>query len=162
MFHPDHKFRWMCFYYLVMLWIWRGVIVGIGDMIFGYTLSIWYFTRNHEALKLPILRTTRDVFKYHIGSIVYHTFVTSFCTLLQIILAYIYNTLKNAKQYSNVARFSMAFFQCHLRVYQNYFRYLSKHNLIQVAMWSDDYMTAGEKQYFLLWRNHHRVIKGGM
>jgi len=102
------------------------------------------------------------VFRYHIGTIVYHTFVTSFCTLIQIILGYIYNTLKNAKQYSNVARFSMAFFQCHLRVYQKYFRYLSKHNLIQVAMWSDDYITAGQKQYFLLWRNRHRVIKGGM
>jgi hypothetical protein len=135
-----------------MLWLWRGVIVGIGDMIFSYSISIWYFTRNHKTLRLPILRTTKDVFRYHVGAVVYHTFLNSFFVPIQMILGYLYSRLKQAKQYSNVARFLMAFFMCFLHVYQRFFRYISKHNLIQVTMWSDDYISAGKKAHFLMWR----------
>ena len=77
--------------------MWKGFIMGVGDMIFSYSIGIWYFTRRNKDMNIPIKRTCFKIFRHHLGTIVYHTVVNSFLWPFKWIFYYFYITMKNAK-----------------------------------------------------------------
>ena len=85
-FVPSTNMRYTSVYFFAMFWLWKGFIIGIGDMIFSYTIGIWYYTRNNDDLKLPIPRITKKILRYHLGTLIMHTFLNSFLAPIKIIL----------------------------------------------------------------------------
>jgi len=44
-----------------------------------------------------------------------------------------------------------------IHVYEIFLRYISKHTVVQVAMWSLPYYECSKMSYFLLFRNRNKV-----
>ena len=61
--------------------------------------------------------------------------------------------LRRAKQSSTLIRFFQASCMCCIHSFEEFFRYISKHLIIQVALWSNGYSLASKKAFFLLFRH---------
>lgn len=66
-------------------------------------------------------------------------------------------TLRKAKQYSNIVRFSQACCLCCIHMHMRLSRYISKHLLVQMCIWGDSFLPASQKAYFLLSRHQDKV-----
>lgn len=67
-------------------------------------------------------------------------------------------TLRKAKQHSNFVRFWQACCLCCVHVHQRFYRYISKHALVQTCIWGDPFKSASQKSFFLL-RRHQEQVK---
>lgn len=44
-----------------------------------------------------------------------------------------------------------------IHVFETFLRYISKHSVVQVAIWSEPYYTCAKRAYFLLFRNANKI-----
>jgi len=73
------------------------------------------------------------------------------------VLGSLRRSLRKAKQYSNFVRFFQACCLCCINSYEKFFRYNTKHSLVQLAIWSSDFKTSAQRAWYLLFRNRETV-----
>jgi len=107
--------------------------------------------------KLPLKRVLKDILIFHTGTVF-------FCSIYHVVaenlakpLAILTTSLKDAYNTSNIAKFVYILLSPLVGVYYLFLRFASKKSYIHTIMWSDGYVSASHKQYFLSFRHKDRM-----
>ena len=104
-----------------------------------------------------MVKITKNIFKYHTGTITMLAMYKLVFKFERIMLMGARKGLRKSKQYSNLVRFWQAFCLVCIHFDFRFFRYISKHLLVQMCIWGDSFKPAAQKAYFLLSRHQDQV-----
>ena len=140
-----------------MLVYWNLFIIGFSDLVTSLSLCIWFFTKKKDTVLLPVSRAIRETLFYHLGTILITVLLTPFCSVLRFLFGSLKNALKGANQKNNYIKFTINAFLCCLIFYDKFFRFISYHNYVQVALWSNSYWKSCKKSFFLINRHNEEI-----
>lgn len=137
---------------------WMGCILLFSDTIIAYSMSIWFFEKRKETVTLPVENTVKIIWKHHMGTIIMLALFKFIFKFPAWVMGSIKNILVSMKQEHTFVRFMQACCLCCIHLYERFFRYLTKHTLVQMCMWSANFMVAAKRAYYLQLR-HTKKIK---
>ena len=145
--------RWLMVFNFYMLIYWILVVLGFTDLVISYSISLWYFSKNKNSVKLPVLVALKNVTKYHLGTVFYISLISTFLKFPNMLMRFFRKQLGEVPQYHSWARCVMASCMCCIHAYQRYLRYINKMTYVQTAIFGDKFYSGAKKCYFLLFRN---------
>jgi len=143
-------------WYLIIAFIWTSeFILSCQQMVIAGAVSSWYFTRNKNQLSLPIGRSIRRLFFYHLGSIALGSFLITLLKLPRLILSYME---KKLKQYDNfLAKCCLKCCVCCLWIIEKFIRYLNRNAYTVIAIEGSNFCTSAQIAFNAIVSNALRV-----
>ncbi|EGR33911.1 solute carrier family 44 protein member 2, putative, partial [Ichthyophthirius multifiliis] len=147
----------MAIYDIFMFFIWMFFLLGFRDIYISYCLCIWFFTKRKDTVKIPRWVVFKQIFRYHLGSVVMYSLVSACVTFPKLIMKSFIKSLSGLPQYSNTVRYLQTCCKCMIDFYEIFLRYFSKHSLIQVSLTSLDFYISSKRAYGLMFRNQDKI-----
>jgi solute carrier family 44 protein 1 (choline transporter-like protein) len=116
---------------LVLLWV-IEFIIGCQHMIIAGSVATWFFSRNKDNVSSPISTSVGYLFNYHLGSVALGSFIITIFQIINAILNYIDETLKDSE--NEVARAFYKAFKCLFQCLQQFLQYLTRNAYIEIGM----------------------------
>ena len=100
------------------------------------SVAHWFFFRDDESMKtkIPLLRSLGRVFRYHLGSIFFGSFIIAFVQLLRLILLAVDRWTKKQQQSNLVVRLAVKCCMCCLYCLEKTLKFITDYSYIYVAM----------------------------
>ncbi|CAD8131881.1 unnamed protein product [Paramecium octaurelia] len=133
------------------------LILTMNDMFTSYALSVWFFTKQKDTVRIPYCFSFKTLFRYHFGTCVFIAFNLMFLTVPQSIMDYSRSLMRFLPQTSSCVRYTQASCMACIHAFEVFLRYISKHSVVQVAIWSEPYYQSAKKAYFLIFRNQDKI-----
>ncbi|KAL4235876.1 hypothetical protein ACF0H5_004265 [Mactra antiquata] len=137
-----------------MLWI-SSFVAACQDIVIAGSVAKWYFTRDKKKLGCPILKSIKNLIRYHLGSVAFGSFIIALVKLARIILGYIQSKLKNRA--GKVVDFILKCLQCCLWCFERFLKYLNRNAYIEIAIYGYNFCEAARKAFLLIVANALRV-----
>lgn len=115
---------------LVLLWV-IEFIIGCQHMIIAGSVATWFFTRNKDNVSSPISTSVGYLFNYHLGSVALGSFIITIFQIINAILNYIDETLKDSK--NEIAQALYKAFKCLFNCLQQFLQYLTRNAYIEIG-----------------------------
>ncbi|CAE8704708.1 unnamed protein product, partial [Polarella glacialis] len=137
--------------FFVFLWS-NALNIAIGQCVIAGAVGVWFFTPNFEKGKRgAIKRSCWNVFRYHLGSLAFGSFIIA---VIQFIRALLYYYQKQAAAQKN--RVMVIIFRvlgCLTWCFEKCVKFLNKNAYIQIALMGTSFCTSAKKAFFLILRN---------
>eukprot|EP00054_Salpingoeca_dolichothecata_P014314 m.80628 g.80628 ORF g.80628 m.80628 type:complete len:645 (+) comp20931_c1_seq1:81-2015(+) len=117
-------------------------------------VAAWYFSRD-KNLHLPIWASVYRVFRYHLGSIAFGSFIIAVVQLIRLILAYIQRKLKGKT--GRIVDYALKCLQCCLWCFEKFLKFLNRNAYIEIAIYGYSFCKAARTAFMILLRNILRV-----
>lgn len=137
---------------LVFQW-WMGAILLYSDSITSFSISTWFFEKRKETVVLPVKEIVKTMTKYHLGTITMLALFRIIFSVPNMVLGAVKEILTIGNQNSDIQRFAQNCCLCCMHFYLRFLRYVNKHLIVQMCMWSSSFMPAAKRAYFLRFRN---------
>jgi hypothetical protein len=127
----DENTRYIIMYHVFgFLWI-NSFIVGCAQFIVGCSACIWYFECSTDSQGRGTMRkATKWLFRYHLGSIAFGSFVIAVCQMIRIIFEYYRRKAGNLEKASKVIQILLKLTSYLLWVLENVVKYMTKNAYI--------------------------------
>ncbi|XP_025420805.1 choline transporter-like protein 1 [Sipha flava] len=139
---------------LVLLWV-IEFIIGCQHMIIAGSVATWFFSRNKDNVSSPISTSVGYLFNYHLGSVALGSFIITIFQIINAILNYIDETLKDSE--NEVARAFYKAFKCLFQCLQQFLQYLTRNAYIEIAIYGDNFCRSGQQAFKMITSNVLRV-----
>ncbi|XP_072172583.1 choline transporter-like protein 1 [Diadema setosum] len=154
-YNPPQPVRYMWWYHVIGF-IWTGeFILACHQFVIAACVVDWYFTRDKKNFSSPILRSVGRLLRYHIGSMVFGSFIILLVKLPRAILMYIQYKLKDSQ--NPVAQFILKCLICCLWCLEKFLKFLNEHAYIVIAIEGDGFCSSAGKAFTVLLSNVLRV-----
>jgi len=152
---PRYIFDWR-FAVSLFVFFWNNALnIAIGQCLIAGAVGVWFFTSNSEkGSRRVIAQSTWNVFRYHLGSLAFGSFIIAVIQLIRAILKYYEKQAKQAKNKVLVMVLKICGF-C-IWCFEKCVKFLNKNAYIQVALMGTNFCTSAKKAFFLILRNAFR------
>merc|ERR1712167_402161 len=115
-------------------------------------VSHWYFFRENEEwrTKIPLVRSVGRVFRYHLGSIFFGSFVIAVIWLIRIILMIIDKYTKNQQKANKLLMLAIKCTQCCMWCLEKTIKFITDYCYIYVAMQGSSFCAACFQTFSLI------------
>ena len=121
--------RWA--YLLWVLW-WIEFVFACEEMVIAGAVSIWFFTLDKSSLGLPIGRAMKNLICYHLGTVLFGSFIIALIKLARSILAYIDRTLRARN--NKVVKYVLLCLACCLWCFEKFMKFVNRNAYIMTAI----------------------------
>nr|CAD7394408.1 unnamed protein product [Timema cristinae] len=144
--------RW---YNLFGLFWFTQFIMGCQHMVIAGAVSKWFFTRNKSSLDSPILKSFKNLVRYHLGTVAMGSLLIALVQMVRVVLTFVQNRLKG---YDNsVTRCMFKCCQCCLYLLEKFLKFFTRNAYIQTAIHGSSFCKSGKQAFSLLSANALRV-----
>ncbi|ESP02472.1 hypothetical protein LOTGIDRAFT_237969 [Lottia gigantea] len=151
----DPKMNYLLAYYVLgFLWM-MEFILGCERMLISGAVVRWYFLRNKDDVKSPILKSYKTMIRYHLGSIAFGSLLIAIVQLIRIIVAFIDARLRGAKNV--VAQVLLKILGCCLWLFEKFLKFLNANAYIEIAIHGYGFCKAAKSAMSVIIRNVLRV-----
>ncbi|XP_067121136.1 choline transporter-like protein 1 [Centruroides vittatus] len=147
-------FQAMRWYHLFAIFWLTQFIISCQHVVIAGAVATWFFTRDKSKLGSPILTSTKNVVRYHLGSIALGSLIIAIIKLIRFIMKQVERQLK--KQ-DNPARYVLMCCQCCLACFEKFLQFLNKNAYIEIAIYGYNFCTAAKEALRVLTSNALRV-----
>nr|CAD7453294.1 unnamed protein product [Timema tahoe] len=128
LFEPFLVTRW---YNLFGLFWFTQFIMGCQHMVIAGAVSKWFFTRNKSSLDSPILKSFKNLVRYHLGTVAMGSLLIAMVQMVRVVLTFVQNRLKG---YDNsVTKCLLKCCQCCLYLLEKFLMFFTRNAYIQTA-----------------------------
>ena len=133
----------LCYFLFGILWT-LEVVRNTGYTSLSGNVSDWYFFRRDEAMrsKAPLLRAFLRVVRYHLGSILFGSFIIALIQLVRIIMATVDAQTKKLQDASKLLKLAIKGIQCCLYCFEKTVKFITNYCYIYVAMQGSGFCTS--------------------
>ncbi|XP_070562725.1 choline transporter-like protein 1 isoform X3 [Ptychodera flava] len=149
---PVKYFWW---YHLIGLFWTCEFILACQQFVIASCVTEYYFTRDKQYFRSPILKSVGRLISYHLGSMVLGAFIITLIKIPRAILAYIQAKLKDST--SKVAQWILTCLSCCLWCFEKCMKYLNENAYITIAIEGSNFCTSAQKAFLTLVSNALRV-----
>lgn len=140
--------------YSIFALLWgNAFILACQQFIIASSTVIWYFTdeaRNESTIRVSVKR----LFRYHLGSIAFGSFILAVVQFIRLCLAYIENKLKQSGQSDKkLVKYLIKCCQCYMRCFERFIKFLNKNAYIMIAIKGKNFCASAKDAFFLILRN---------
>nr|CAD7256283.1 unnamed protein product [Timema shepardi] len=129
LFEPFLVTRW---YNLFGLFWFTQFIMGCQHMVIAGAVSKWFFTRNKSSLDSPILKSFKNLVRYHLGTVAMGSLLIALVQMVRVVLTFVQNRLKG---YDNsVTRCLFKCCQCCLYLLEKFLKFFTRNAYIQTGL----------------------------
>ncbi|XP_041463983.1 choline transporter-like protein 1 isoform X1 [Lytechinus variegatus] len=154
-YNPPQPVRYMWWYHAIGF-IWTAeFILACHQFVIAACVVDWYFTRDKKSFSSPILRSTGRLIRYHIGSMVFGSFIILLVKVPRAILMYIQYKLKDSQ--NPIAQCILKCLICCLWCLEKFLKFLNEHAYIIIAIEGDGFCSSAAKAFTVLLSNALRV-----
>ncbi|XP_030851510.1 choline transporter-like protein 1 isoform X3 [Strongylocentrotus purpuratus] len=154
-YNPPQPVRYMWWYHAIGF-IWGAeFILACHQFVIAACVVDWYFTRDKDNFSSPILRSTGRLLRYHIGSMVFGSFIIVLVKVPRAILMYTQYKLKDSQ--NPVAQCVLKCLICCLWCLEKFLKFLNEHAYIVIAIEGDGFCSSAAKAFTVLLSNALRV-----
>lgn len=158
---PRYMFDWR-FAVSFFVFLWNNAFnVALGQLIVAMTVAIWFFqppSVKGSVLLLP--NALRQTFKYHIGSVMFGSFIVALVEFIRYVMKYFEEQAKAQK--NRVLALLLKGVQCCIWCFEKCIKFLNKNAYIQIALTSKSFCPAARAAFMLILRNALRFGTLGM
>ncbi|CAG2057875.1 unnamed protein product [Timema podura] len=152
LFEPFLVTRW---YNLFGLFWFTQFIMGCQHMVIAGAVSKWFFTRNKSSLDSPILKSFKNLVRYHLGTVAMGSLLIAMVQMVRVVLTFVQNRLKG---YDNsVTKCLLKCCQCCLYLLEKFLMFFTRNAYIQTAIHGSSFCRSGKQAFSLLSANALRV-----
>lgn len=130
----SQEIRYALIYQLMgYLWV-NAFLVGCTQFVISAAAAIWYFTSTSDANgDGSICRGIWWVFRYHLGTIAFGSFIIALVQLIRIIFEYYAEKIEKADPENPVVKALLCCTRCCLDCLERFVKFISKNAYIQVG-----------------------------
>ena len=141
-------------------YVWSLIVALLWGISFNDSASIfiiaamsagWYFGR-YEGQSVGLFQAMSWAYSYHIGTLAFGSLIIAALWLIQIVLDYMYQKLKDIGQENFLYKCAMYFVSC----FERFMRFLNKHAYIEVVLRNHSFCPAAMKCVEVLTTNFLR------
>ncbi|XP_056632057.1 choline transporter-like protein 1 [Diorhabda sublineata] len=144
--------RWYNF--IAMLWMVQ-FIIGCQHMIIAGAVSIWYFKRDKSSLGTPVIQSTGNLIRFHLGSVALGSCLIATVQFIRMLMKLLEKFLRNRE--GKIVDCLLKCCHCCLYCFEKILKYLTRNAYIEVAIFGLPFCKAGQQAYKLLTANILRV-----
>jgi hypothetical protein len=150
------------FMFFTLFWT-MNFIANLGSLVIAHAVSCWYFTKPEDrAEKIgngTLVDSYKLVFRYHLGTIAFGSFLIATIQFIRAIAIYIESTMKERKQlmgtwYMKIVCCCMHLCLCLL---EKCMKFISKNAYIQTAIYGSDFCKGARDGFHLVFSNIRRI-----
>lgn len=152
---PRHyiKFENWKFWVSLFAYLWNyAFVIASGQFIVAGAVAAWFFTPHKQKGKTKCIRQAlHHLFRYHIGSILFGSFILAVVQLIR----YMLKTLEKQAQAQNnkVMQYVYKCLQCCVWCFEQCIKFLNKNAYIQIALLGTNFCVSAKAAFFLIMRN---------
>lgn len=120
--------------------------------IIASSVCIWYFEQpdHHNTIR----KSVRRLWRYHLGSIAFGSFILAVVQMIRLILTYIdQQAKKSAASENKVVKFLLKCAKCAVWCFEKCIRFLNRNAYIQIALTGKNFCAAAKDAFFLIIHN---------
>lgn len=118
--------------YNISIFVWIiQFIIACQHIVVAGAITNWYFTRVKNNLTFPLLESTAYLFKYHMGSAAYGSFIINLVKLIRFISHFFNKICKKSE--NNVALLCHNTFQCTFCHLHEFLQCLTRNAYIEMS-----------------------------
>ena len=145
----------MIFVIPMSLW-WLSFLSMVGEYVVSSAAAVWFFSKDKETLDSPILLSLKNLFYYHLGSVLWAAIIIPPTRMMKSI----FGAIKGVAQSSNCCgRFTSGCCLPCLACHEHSIKYLSDDILPFMAIWGDSFGPSSKKVYYLKQRSGQNIKK---
>ena len=152
------------FLFHLMGYFWTNQLIqAIGATTIAGSVGSWYWSTTEDNKKSknmprrPILKSLYRVFRYHIGSLMFGSFVIALVQFIRAILMYIDRNTKGLQKKNSIVRVLMKVVQCCLCILETVLKFITKNAYIFIALFGKSFCTSTKEVFTLLVTNFARI-----
>jgi len=137
--------------FFVFLWN-NALNIAMGQCIIAGAVGVWFFTPNAEKGKnSPIKRSCWNVFRYHLGSLAFGSFIIAVIKFIRYLMNYFEKQAKAQK--NKVMALVLRCLRCCIWCFEKCVKFLNKNAYIQIALMGKNFCTSAKAAFWLILRN---------
>lgn len=135
------------------LWL-NAFIIGVSQFIISAACAIWYFTSTSDSNGSGSLtRGLFWVFRYHLGSIAFGSFLIALVQLIRIIFEYYKSKIEKLNKNNPAVKIILCVSSCCLACLERFIKFISKNAYIQIAITGKNFCAAAWNAFILILKN---------
>eukprot|EP00924_Labyrinthula_sp_SR-Ha-C_P016079 snap_masked-scaffold_4-processed-gene-18.36-mRNA-1 protein AED:0.33 eAED:0.33 QI:0/0/0/1/1/1/2/0/869 len=150
--------------YALLGYFWTNELVeAIGATTIAGAIGSWYWStyennkKSKSLPKRPVIKSVYRVFRYHIGSLLFGSFIIALIQLVRAILMYIDKKTQRLQKKNRAIRILLKAVQCCLFVLEKCLKFLTKNAYIYIALFGKSFCTSTKEVFSLLLKNFLRI-----
>ena len=148
--------RYIFFYHVFGLFWINSFIVGCSQFVIGCSACLWYFEVSTDSKgKGTMVRATKWLFRYHMGSIAFGSFVIAICQMLRFLFEYYRKKVQTLPE-TKLVKALICATRYLLWLMEKCVKYISKNAYIQIALTCDNFCKAAWNSFALMLKHAHR------
>jgi Pyruvate/2-oxoacid:ferredoxin oxidoreductase delta subunit len=142
------------YFLLGVLWTVQSV-KNIGWTSMSGSVSHWFFFRDDpsDKTRFPLMRALGQVFRYHLGSIFFGSFIIAIIQLIRIMLMAVERMTKDWQDKNPVLKLGFKCFQCCLWCLEKTIKFITNYCFIYVAMQGSGFCKSCYLTFTLITKN---------
>jgi len=146
---------WWVFAFCMFCW-WLSFIMGTTNFLYTTLTQVWFFTRDKQLIYKPVKRSLKLLLTYHMGSIIFGSFVIPFIRPLRGFFKLITTRIKKKPEKKSSLILSKCC-KCGILCNSSLYRYISKENYSLIVLYNFSFWRAGKASFFLINRHYRHV-----
>lgn len=139
-----------------LLWI-NAFIIGCAQFIVGASASIWYFEVNTDTKgQNTLVKASKWLFRYHLGSIAFGSFVIAVCQMIRLIFEYYRRKMGSMSKEIKWVKVMLCLTGWILWLLEHVVKYMTKNAYIQIALTNKSFFPSAWNAFALMIKNAHR------
>jgi choline transporter-like protein 2/4/5 len=135
------------------LWI-NAFIIGIAQFMISAACALWYFTSTSDSNGSgSLMRGFYWVFRYHLGSIAFGSFLIALIQFIRIIFEYYKKQIEKANKENPVIKVILCVTSCCLDCLERFIKFISKNAYIQMAITGKNFCKSAWNAFILILKN---------
>ena len=135
------------------LWI-NAFMIGVCQFIISAACAIWYFTSTSDSSgKGSLTKGLWWVFRYHLGSIAFGSFLIALVQLIRIIFEYYKKQIEKANKENPMIKCLLFTTSYLLDCLERFIKFISKNAYIQIAITGKNFCAAAWNAFILIMTN---------
>lgn len=127
----------MVYLYFMFGFLWTNQCIGnVSWTSLSGSYCHWYFFRRDEKhrTRLPLVRSVYRVFRYHLGSIAFGSFIVAFVQLLRVVMMYVDQQTKTLQETNKMMKLAIKCLKCCLMCLEKCLKFITDYCYIYIAM----------------------------
>ena len=157
--------QWGLLLYHLFLLLWTVQLIKASmDFIIGVAVSSWYFADTDPATgkrvpksKWPVCHGIAMVFRYHLGSLAFGSFLVAVIQLIRIIVEYVDRKTKTAQDKNKLAKAAMCMCKCCLWCLECCMKFITRQAYLMMAIVGENFCFSAKKMFYFSLRNVAKV-----
>lgn len=143
------------FLYNVFGYLWMNAfIIGIAQFVISAAAALWYFSSTSDSAGSgSLLRGFWWVFRYHLGSIAFGSFLIALIQFIRIIFEYYKSKIEKFNKNNPAIKVILCLTSCCLDCLERFIKFITKNAYIQMAITGKNFCSSAWNGFLLVLKN---------